>query len=108
MSQYSSAYGLNLSLLERLTLSPLYSRNVEFADTGYYNPKLLTKLVRNYRSHAALLTLPSFMLYDNELVSCAPVEIAEKLAHFSWLPNAGMPLLFHGIRGENSQEIDSP
>jgi putative helicase MOV10L1 len=108
MSQHSSSYGLNISLLERLSNNPLYSRNKSFAASGYYNPNLLTKLVRNYRSHPSLLTLPSFMFYENELVSCASVETAEKMAHFSWLPKPGIPLLFHGIRGENYQETDSP
>lgn len=108
MSQHSSSYGLSLSLLERLSNNPLYSRSKSFADSGHYNPNLLTKLVRNYRSHPSLLTLPSLMFYENELVSCAPVETAEKMAHFSWLPKPGIPLLFHGIRGENYQETDSP
>lgn len=108
MSQYASGYGLNLSFLERLSLSPLYARSEAHAETGYYNPRLLTKLVRNYRSHSALLMLPSFMFYDNELVACASAEVAEKLAHFSWLPSPGTPLVFHGARGENHQEPDSP
>ena len=108
MSQHASSYGLNVSLLERLSMNPLYSRNDAFSHCGYYNPNLLTKLVRNYRSHPALLTLPSFMFYENELVPCASVETAEKMAHFSWLPKPGIPLIFHGIRGENYQETDSP
>ncbi len=108
MSQYSGAYGLSLSLLERLSLNPLYGRKEEYAETGHYNPYLLTKLVQNYRSHPALLSLPSYMFYENELVACAPPEVAEKLAHFSWLPTAGIPLVFHGTRGENVQEPDSP
>ena len=108
MSNYASAYGLSLSLLERLTLHRLYQRNNSFADCGFYNPKLLTKLVRNYRSHPALLALPSRMFYDNELVPCAPVEVAARLSSFEWLPRRSIPLLFHGVRGINCQEADSP
>lgn len=108
MSQHAIRFGLGVSLLERLTLSPLYSRNDSFAENGYYNPNLLTKLVRNYRSHPALLSMPSSMFYDNELVACASAETAEKMAQFSWLPKPGIPLIFHGIRGENYQESDSP
>lgn len=108
MSRQASAYGLGVSLLERLSHSPLYSRQDRFTSSGYYNPDLLTKLIRNYRSHSSLLALPSFMFYENELVACAPVEVAERMAHFSWLPKPGVPLLFHGVRGENYQEADSP
>lgn len=104
MSHYASAYGLSLSLLERLTLHRLYQRSDSFADYGFYNPKLITKLVRNYRSHPALLTLPSQMFYENELLSCAPVDMAS----FDWLPRRDIPLLFHGVRGVNRQEADSP
>lgn len=108
MSTHASAYGLGVSLLERLTFSRLYARNANFASYGHYDPRLITKLIRNYRSHSALLSLPSFMFYDNELVPCAPPRVAQKLAHFNWLPTEGLPLLFHGIRGENFQEPDSP
>lgn len=108
MSSEAAAYGLGVSLLERLTQSRLYARNESLACYGHYDPKLITKLIRNYRSHSALLALPSFMFYDNELVPCAPPQVARKLAHFNWLPSEGLPLLFHGIRGENFQEPDSP
>jgi len=37
MNQYSGAYGLNLSLLERLSLIPLYGRKEEHAETGHFN-----------------------------------------------------------------------
>lgn len=110
LSRYASTYGLGVSLLERLSNHPFYTRNDALAKSGDdpYNPDLLTKLVRNYRSHPVLLKLPSLMFYDNELVSFASKETAEKMAHFSWLPKPGIPLLFHGIRGENYQEADSP
>lgn len=108
ISNYASVYGLSQSLLERLTLHSLYQRNPEFAQFGYYNPKLITKLVRNYRSHPALLTLPSKIFYDNELISCASKEMFDKLGEMECLVKPGLPLVFHGVRGENYQEPDSP
>lgn len=34
---------------------------------GAYNPLVLTKLVRNFRSHRTLLELPNQLFYDDEL-----------------------------------------
>jgi helicase MOV-10 len=48
------------------------------------------------------------MFYDNELIPCASIETSEKLSDISWLPKKGVPLVFHGVRGENFQETDSP
>ena len=108
MSNYASAYGLSQSLLERLTLHPLYQRSPQYAEHGHYNPRLLTKLVRNYRSHPALLALPSKLFYENELIPCASTEMLGRLADMKWLAKPGVPLLFHGVRGDSYQEADSP
>jgi len=108
MSNLASTYGLSQSLLERLTLHPLYQRSPQFAEFGHYNPKLITKLVRNYRSHPALLALPSKLFYDNELVPCASHEMLGRLGEISWLVKPRCPLLFHGVRGDSLQERDSP
>lgn len=85
--------------------NPLYKRS---QTDGKYNPLLLTKLVRNYRAHPNLLALPSKLFYDNELIS-ASVENLDELCHtLPFLPKRGVPLLFHGIRGEQSRDLDSP
>lgn len=49
-SSLAEEFGLNISLLERLSLSKLYERDeVLYATSGYYNPQVATKLVKNYR-----------------------------------------------------------
>jgi hypothetical protein len=53
-------YGLGVSLLERImTKAPYYGRILDEDDEedelGEYNPLLLTKLLKNYRSHPAIL-----------------------------------------------------
>ena len=49
-SAEAKMYGLEISLLERLSLLPLYQRDeTRFKDHGNYDPMLVTKLVRNYR-----------------------------------------------------------
>ncbi len=39
--------------------------------TNQYNPKVLTKLIQNYRSHPAIIQISNQMFYDNELIPCA-------------------------------------
>ena len=38
----------------------------------------VTKLVNNYRSHRELLTVPSRLFYDSELVPCVDSETANR------------------------------
>lgn len=60
--------GLGISLLERLMNLPIYQKN---QDTHKYNSIVITKLIRNFRSHHKILTLPSKMFYENELIAAA-------------------------------------
>ncbi|XP_031722662.1 RNA helicase Mov10l1 [Anarrhichthys ocellatus] len=102
-SKLATAFGLGVSLLERLMANPLYSRH----DWGY-NPKLVTKLIYNYRSHEALLTLPSKLFYKNELCFNASRAVVETLCKWQTLPKKGFPLLFHGVRGTEMREGNNP
>lgn len=58
----------------------------------------VTKLTYNYRSHEALLTLPSKLFYQGELCFKAPRAIVDSLFQWKSLPKKGFPLLFHGVR----------
>ncbi|XP_061629680.1 RNA helicase Mov10l1 isoform X2 [Phyllopteryx taeniolatus] len=102
-SRMASAFGLGLSLLERLMANSLYGKQ----EWGY-NPKLVTKLIYNYRSHEALLTLPSKLFYHGELCVKAPKAVVESLSQWKTLPKKGFPLLFHGIRGKEMREGNNP
>lgn len=98
-SRVAAAYGLNISLLERLMNRPLYCRDEDkFVDHGCYDPLLVTKLVNNYRSHPAVLKLPSAVFYHDELQPCADVSMRESLNHWEKLPRKGFPVLFHGLK----------
>ncbi|XP_045690708.1 RNA helicase Mov10l1 [Phyllostomus hastatus] len=108
-SRLAMAYGLNVSLLERLMSRPVYLRDEDaFGACGAYNPLLVTKLVKNYRSHAALLALPSRLFYHKELEVCADPEVAASLRGWEKLPRKGFPLVFHGVRGSEAREGRSP
>ncbi|CAL8359245.1 unnamed protein product [Lota lota] len=102
-SKLAKVFGLGTSMLERLMANPLYCR----AEWGY-NPIMVTKLMYNYRSHEALLRLPSKLFYHGELCMRAPRSIVNSLCNWKRLPKKGFPLLFHGIRGTEMREGTNP
>lgn len=51
------------SLLERIMEEIPYRRKANNA----YNPMVLTKLVKNFRSHEKILNVPNELFYDSEL-----------------------------------------
>nr|XP_060633769.1 RNA helicase Mov10l1 [Anolis sagrei ordinatus] len=108
-SRLAIAYGLHISLLERLMSRPLYMRDEKaFGACGSYNPLLITKLIKNYRSHAALLKVPSRLFYHNELEVCADPSIVNSLLGWEKLPMKHFPLIFHGVRGTEMREGHNP
>ncbi|XP_006888176.1 PREDICTED: putative helicase Mov10l1 [Elephantulus edwardii] len=108
-SRLAMAYGLNVSMLERLMSRPAYLRDEDaFGACGAYNPLLVTKLVKNYRSHSALLALPSRLFYHKELEVCADPTVVTSLLGWEKLPRKGFPLIFHGVRGSEAREGRSP
>ncbi|XP_031470723.1 RNA helicase Mov10l1 isoform X1 [Phasianus colchicus] len=108
-SRIALAFGLNISLLERLISRDMYLRDEDaFSADGSYNPLLITKLINNYRSHSALLALPSKLFYNKELKVCADASVVTSLLHWEKLPRKGFPLIFHGVRGKETREGHSP
>uniref|UniRef100_A0AAR2JEJ9 RNA helicase n=1 Tax=Pygocentrus nattereri TaxID=42514 RepID=A0AAR2JEJ9_PYGNA len=97
-------YGLGLSFLERLmTKNPLYQKG----DNGF-NTRYVTKLLRNYRSHRAILEIPNEMFYDGELQPYADEYSANFFCNWEHLPKRGFPLIFHGVHGKDERESNSP
>ncbi|XP_014104355.1 PREDICTED: putative helicase Mov10l1 [Pseudopodoces humilis] len=108
-SKLAQTFGLSMSLLERLSSRELYLRDEDaFGACGAYNPLLITKLTKNYRSHSALLALPSKLFYHKELEVCADTSVVSSLLNWGKLPRKGFPLIFHGIRGSETREGCSP
>jgi hypothetical protein len=53
-----------ISMLERLMdRCEAYKK-----DSNKYNPRALTKLLKNYRSHPVIMHQPNVMFYDGELL----------------------------------------
>lgn len=63
-SDYAIQLGFKTSFMERLFEKQLYKRD---AVTDQYNPKYISQLVKNYRSHPAILAIPNQLFYDNKL-----------------------------------------
>lgn len=97
-----SSYNLGVSLLERLIKMPSYQQN----DENYAH--MMTKLLRNFRSHADILKVPNEMFYNNELKVFADEMITQSMLTWDGLPTKGVPLLFHGVCGKDMREGNNP
>ncbi|GLV39409.1 armitage [Carabus blaptoides fortunei] len=126
-SMLARAYGLGKSYFERMIKRSLYTRDlIGFPDTGGYDPRLVTRLVYNYRSIPEILALTNELFYDSELrpmissTQGTEVDLLQKVKHV--LPKRQVfdtaieddikphppAVVFHGVRGHNLQASDSP
>jgi helicase MOV-10 len=105
-------FGMGISYMERLvTTSPAYRPSAsEKGEKMLYPPQLVTMLVRNYRSHPAILKLPNDLFYDNKLIACGDRLTTHSMAKWEHLPStsADFPIIFHSVDGANLREGTSP
>ncbi|PWA26567.1 hypothetical protein CCH79_00000751, partial [Gambusia affinis] len=106
LSKIAERNGLGVSMLERLmTDIRLYKQH----KINGFNSRYMTKLLRNYRSHPALLKIPNELFYNSELQFCSSLE---DCLYSDWelLPrkNQDFPLMFHGVAGMKEQDLNSP
>ena len=73
-----------------------------------YDPRVLTKLVLNYRSHPDILRLPNTLFYDGDLIPAAERGVSHNLEDWEHLPTPGVPMIFHGVEGKDDREGSSP
>ncbi|KAK9872976.1 hypothetical protein WA026_020324 [Henosepilachna vigintioctopunctata] len=120
LSKIADDCGLQESFVERLlNRFPYVTDPVGFPDTCGYDPRLVTKLLCNYRSMPSLLKLTSCLFYKGDLIPMISDEnehseemiVLEKLSEIlirnkdtGKLPS----IIFHGVNGENFQTPDSP
>lgn len=68
LSNLTLEYGLGESFLERMIARFPYMRDMQgFPNNCGYDPRLITKLVYNYRSLPAMLKLSSSLFYNDDL-----------------------------------------
>ncbi|XP_020490711.2 putative helicase mov-10-B.2 isoform X1 [Labrus bergylta] len=103
-SPFAQKYGMGVSLLERLMKDfPLYQK-----EEGVFNNSFVTKLLKNYRSHPAILKVPNELFYDGELQASADEMLRNSYCRWQHLPKQGFPLIFHGVMGVDAREASSP
>lgn len=68
-STFAADLGFKISLMEQLFKKRRYMRD---PTTGEYDARYITQLVKNYRSHSAILEIPNRLYYENKLVAMAP------------------------------------
>ncbi|XP_077947389.1 putative helicase mov-10-B.2 [Gasterosteus aculeatus] len=100
----AETHGLGVSMLERLMNIDLYKRH----ETYGYNNRFISKLLRNYRSHPAILKVPNELFYDGELQSYADTKTTSSFCRWEQLPRKGFPLIFHGVAGTNERDSNDP
>lgn len=97
-SSEAEVSGLGTSYLERLFECDLYKKG---------DDTFMTKLVRNYRTHEAILRLPSDLFYAGELIPCKE-ENKDSISWEGIIPDKEFPLLFIGIQGCDEREGNNP
>lgn len=107
-----------ISYLERLMDRGLYDEQtgsglryvVLIHHTGFFLIKSssLVKLVRNFRSHEAILSFPNEKFYRNELQACGPSNVINSFIGSSQLVNSKFPVVFHAVSGQDEREASSP
>jgi helicase MOV-10 len=111
-SMVCEKFGMGVSYMERLLkTSPAYRISDSQEDQDIlYPPELVTMLVRNYRSHPAILKLPNEMFYNDKLIACGDRLTTHSMAKWEHLPStsADFPIIFHSVDGANMQEGTSP
>ena len=107
-SEMAKKFGLDTSLLERLVKRDIYRRRDPSGGGALYDERVVTKLVRNYRSHPVILQLPNEMFYDGDLIAAADPVRSHILERWEHLQKQKFPIIFHGVEGEDSREGNSP
>lgn len=130
-----AAVPLALSLLERLITLPAYAEQLTPENRSRGGSaggrRTVVKLLNNYRSHSAILSLPSKLFYEDELRACADPRDTDALCKWEQLdaPSStaaaagaeaegdrdglssqlnAFPMLFFGVEGVEMHELDSP
>jgi helicase MOV-10 len=66
------------------------------------------KLVKNFRSHEAILKFPNNKFYNGDLEVCGDRRHISRFIGSNILVNKKFPIIFHGIIGKDDREASSP
>ncbi|KAH9829555.1 P-loop containing nucleoside triphosphate hydrolase protein [Rhodofomes roseus] len=95
--------GLGYPYMERLLKIPVYDLNL-------YGGITITKLVKHFRSHPAIIGISNRLFYANELQPLGDKAITHSMLRSTCLDglNPQFPVVFHAISGTDEQEAGSP
>lgn len=69
----------------------------------------VVKLVKNFRSHTAILKFPNERFYGGDLKPSASPSVINCYLGSSYLPNnPKFPVVFHAVVGKDDREASSP
>ncbi|KAI0316091.1 P-loop containing nucleoside triphosphate hydrolase protein [Amylostereum chailletii] len=100
-SSVASALTLDISYMERLMDQEIYDEKKGHGVT-------IVKLIKNYRSHNAILTFPNARFYEGELETCGDARVIDSCLGSPILPSSRFPIVFHAMSGEDAREASSP
>ncbi|THV07182.1 RNA helicase [Dendrothele bispora CBS 962.96] len=102
-SKVARELGLEMSFIERLM-----GREVYDEDWGY--GKSVVKLVKNFRSHPAILKFPNERFYRGDLQACGDAKVINFYLNSSHLVDEKkkFPIVFYSISGKDNREASSP
>jgi helicase MOV-10 len=98
-SSVARELGLEKSYLERLMDCEIYKEK---------NGSAVVKLVKNFRSHNAILKFPNERFYDGELQQYGDRKIIDAFIGSPQLASKKFPVVFHAIFGKDDREASSP
>ena len=118
-SDVARTLGLETSYLERLMGRDGYEETqncgIRFLNSRPHLHGPLTsfhssvvKLVKNFRSHEAILDFPNEKFYNGDLRAFAPRPVIDSFLDKPILPSPRFPVLFHGIMGKDDRDASSP
>ncbi|KAJ3929858.1 MAG: RNA helicase [Lentinula lateritia] len=105
-SGLASVLGLKTSYLARIMDREIYDLDGKSSVGG--RGVTIVKLVRNFRSHPAILEFSNEHFYNHELLYCGNSMLTRSLEDSNELPKKKFPLIFHGIIGKDQREASSP
>lgn len=68
----------------------------------------VVKLIKNFRSHIAILSFPNEKFYSDDLQPFASPTTINYYINSSYLPNKKFPIVFHAVSGKDDREASSP
>lgn len=68
----------------------------------------VVKLVKNFRSHSAILKFPSERFYKGDLQCCGDPSVIDAYIKSSHVGKPNFPIVFYAVVGKDDREASSP